>query len=311
MSAPQSETTTPSPLKLSSTFADFSKEEDILRIFANLPLQSSAEVGWKSIQLHRHSLSAGETQEFANPNHVIVIHESQQPIELEHIFDGKRQIESLHPQKVVFLPGGVPRRGTWKDTVEFMLLLLDPAVVARTAYESIDPDRIALLPRSIESDPLIYQFGASLKQVLQTQPHHSKLYAESMATALSAHLLQYYSTQKTPLQAFSGGLPKYKLSQAIDYIQAHLGDDISLTKLAEAVGMSQYHFSRLFKQTTGFSPYQYVIKCRVERGKELLRHNTLSITDISLEVGFSSHSHFTQNFKRLVGVTPKQFLSSS
>ncbi|MBE7385132.1 MAG: helix-turn-helix transcriptional regulator [Leptolyngbya sp. SIO1E4] len=308
MSESQSEMTDKIHLELSSSLADFTKEEDVLRIFSSLPLQSSADAGWKSIQLHHHFLPAGETQEFANPNHVIVIHESQQPIELEHTFDGKRQSEFLHPQKIVFLPEGIPRRGTWEDTVEFTLILLDPIAVTRTAYESIDPDRISLLPQSMESDPLIYQFGTALRQVLQMQPQPSKLYAESMATALSAHLLQYYATQKKPLQAFSGGLPKHKLRQAIDYIQAHLADDISLATIAEVVGMSQYHFSRLFKQTTGFSPYQYVIKCRVERGKELLLQKERNITDISLQVGFSSHSHFTQNFKRLIGVTPKKFV---
>lgn len=294
--------------QLPSPFFDFTKEKDILQIFANLPLQSSAEAGWESIQLQHYCQSAGETQEFANPSHVIVIHESQQPIELKHTFNDKQQIEFLRPQQIGLIPEGVARRGAWEDKVEFTLLFLDPIAVTRTAYESLDPDRVVLLPQFVESDPLIYQLSAALKNVLQTQPQHSKLYAESMATALSAHLLQYYSIQKTAIQAFSRGLPKYKLRQAIDYIQAHLGDNISLCAIANEVGMSRYHFSRQFKEATGFSPYQYTLKCRVERGKELLLQKKLSIAEISLEVGFSSQSHFTQNFKRLMGVTPKELI---
>ena len=122
--------------KLPSSFVDFTKEEDILRIFAPLPLQSSAEAGWKSIQSQHHSLPAGETQEFANPNHVIVIHESKQSIALEHTFDDKHQVEHLGLQQIILLPEGVPRRGNWKDNVEFTLLLLDPIAVTRTAHES-------------------------------------------------------------------------------------------------------------------------------------------------------------------------------
>ena len=291
-----------------SPFLDFTKEENILQIFEAPPLQSSAKAGWQSIQLQHYSQLAGETHEFANPSHVIVIHQSQQPIELQHTFDGKKQIELLRPQQVGLLPQGVPRRGVWQDKVEFTLLLLDPVAVTRTAYESIDPDRITLIPRFTQSDPLIYQLGAALSNVLQTQPQNSQLYAESMATALSAHLLQFYSTQKKAIQSFSGGLPPYKLQQAIDYIQAHLTEDISLTEIADFVGISRYHFSRLFKKATGYSPYQYTIKCRVERSKELLRRKNLNITDVALEVGFSSPSHFTQSFKKLMGITPRQFI---
>lgn len=297
--------------KLPSPFADFTKEEDILRIFANLPLQSSAEAGWKSIQLQHYFQAAGETQEFANPSHVIVIHESPHPIELEYTFDDRHHMECLRPQQIVLLPEGVSRRGVWENNVEFTLLILDPIAITRTAYESIEPDRITLLPQSMQTDPLIYQIGAALRNVLQTQPQQSKLYAESMATALSAHLLQHYSTQKPSLKSFSGGLPKYKLRQAIDYIQAHLADDISLSAIAQSVGMSQYHFSRLFKQATGFSPYQYVVKCRVERGKELLLQKKFTIAEVALEVGFSNQGHFTQNFKRLIGVTPKQLVMTN
>jgi AraC family transcriptional regulator len=69
--------------------------------------------------------------------------------------------------------------------------------------------------------------------------------------------------------------------------------------------MSPYHFSRLFKQSTGHSPYQFVIKCRVERARELLLNSDLSIAQITYTVGFANQSHLTNHFKRMLGVTPK------
>ncbi|WP_197036096.1 helix-turn-helix domain-containing protein [Fischerella sp. PCC 9605] len=101
------------------------------------------------------------------------------------------------------------------------------------------------------------------------------------------------------------------MQQAIDYIQAHLAEDISLETIATEVGMSRYYFCRLFKQSTGMSPYQYLLKCRIERAKVLLLQGQQSITDIAIQVGFANQSQFGRHFKRFTGVTPKQFWQRS
>ena len=77
--------------------------------------------------------------------------------------------------------------------------------------------------------------------------------------------------------------------------------------IAEIQKLPQYHFSRLFKEATGLAPYQFVMKCRVERAKELILHRELNIAEIALKVGFNSQSNLTQYFKRFTGVTPKQY----
>jgi AraC family transcriptional regulator len=91
----------------------------------------------------------------------------------------------------------------------------------------------------------------------------------------------------------------------IDYIHANLDCNIGLTELADLAQMSLSHFSRLFKQSTGYSPHQFVIKCRVDRARELLLKSDLSIADITYQVGFANQGHLTNHFKRLLGVTPK------
>ena len=97
-----------------------------------------------------------------------------------------------------------------------------------------------------------------------------------------------------------------QLQPAIDYIKTHLDCDLSLVKVAEVINISSTYFASLFKRTTGFSPHQYVIQQRVKRAKLLLATTDLAIADIALQVGFSSQSHLTQQFKRLTGMTPKQ-----
>jgi AraC family transcriptional regulator len=82
-----------------------------------------------------------------------------------------------------------------------------------------------------------------------------------------------------------------------------------LAELAAIVRLSQYHFAHLFKQSTGISPHQYLIRWRIERAKQLLAMGNLSIAAIAQTVGFASQGHFTYHFKRLVGVTPRVFHS--
>ncbi|MBD1852061.1 AraC family transcriptional regulator [Leptolyngbya sp. GB1-A1] len=102
------------------------------------------------------------------------------------------------------------------------------------------------------------------------------------------------------------GLTRIQLQQVLNYIQTHLERDLSLAELAETLNLSPTYFASVFKQAIEVSPHQYVIQQRVERAKLMLSKTDLAISDIALQVGFSSQSHLTQQFKRLTGVTPKQ-----
>ncbi len=97
-----------------------------------------------------------------------------------------------------------------------------------------------------------------------------------------------------------------QLQQVLDYINTHLNRDLSLVQIAGVINISPTYFASLFKRATGISPHQYVIQQRVERAKLLLSKTDLMIADIALQVGFSSQSHLTQQFKRLTSMTPKQ-----
>jgi AraC family transcriptional regulator len=102
-------------------------------------------------------------------------------------------------------------------------------------------------------------------------------------------------------------LPRAKLRQTIDYINANLERNLSLLELAELVQMSPHYFARLFKQSTGISPHQYMLTCRIEKAQKLLTKQDLSLAEISLQVGFHDQSRFTSMFRKHTGVTPKKY----
>jgi AraC family transcriptional regulator len=109
------------------------------------------------------------------------------------------------------------------------------------------------------------------------------------------------------LVVYKGGLTRLRLKRALDYIQANLGSEIHLEDLARAVGLSPFHFAKLFKLSTGSTPHQYVLQRRLERATELLRSAELSLSEVALECGFADQSHFANVFRRFMGVTPSQF----
>lgn len=95
--------------------------------------------------------------------------------------------------------------------------------------------------------------------------------------------------------------------QAIAYIENHFNTEINLTELAQYVNLTAFHFSRVFKKYTGYSPYEYVLNFRINHAKQLLQNTNLSIKKISLTSGFNSDTHFITTFKKHTNLTPKQF----
>ncbi len=94
----------------------------------------------------------------------------------------------------------------------------------------------------------------------------------------------------------------------IDYIYENIGEDLKVKDMAGIIGISPFHFSRLFKSYTGSPPHQYIMQVRIERAKEMLLAGTYALSDIAYTLGLSSQSHFNSFFKQYTGQTPQQFI---
>ncbi|NOT56851.1 MAG: helix-turn-helix transcriptional regulator [Deltaproteobacteria bacterium] len=123
---------------------------------------------------------------------------------------------------------------------------------------------------------------------------------------MPSFLRGYSGTRPSPAEG-TGGLSPYKLRRTISYIKDHLEQDLSLVTLAAVVETSVAHFGRMFKQATGRSPHQYVLRCRMERARQLLVETDLSLAELALQVGCADQSHFTALFRAHFGLTPKAY----
>ena len=97
------------------------------------------------------------------------------------------------------------------------------------------------------------------------------------------------------------------VERALAFIEAHLGERLTLPAIAHDLGVNPYHFAHLFKRSLGIAPHQYVMRRRVERAKVLLAQTHLPIADIAFALGFANQSHFSALFRRATGLTPHAY----
>jgi AraC family transcriptional regulator len=102
-------------------------------------------------------------------------------------------------------------------------------------------------------------------------------------------------------------IPTSRLKKVFDYVEAYLHQDIHLSDLASIAAMSPYYFARLFKNSTGVSPHQYVIQRRIDRAQQMLRASKTSIFEIGVRVGYADPKHFRTLFRREVGLSPNDY----
>jgi AraC-like DNA-binding protein len=154
-------------------------------------------------------------------------------------------------------------------------------------------------------DPVLTSAARGIAAEIQDQSPLGTLLVESYVGIMFAQLLRLQ--RSTPATPRSGGLSPAKLSRVMARIEEDLDADMSLSKLSDLAGLSIPQFCRAFKESVGVAPYTFILKIRLARAKEFLRHSEMSVTDIALTCGFSSSSHFANIFRREVGMTPAAF----
>ena len=275
---------------------------------------SSVGTRWNDILLEQRNIPNCELTDVTYKHrHVVVINighsttwEFKKEGRFRHFFKGRGAI-SLFPSHQPFSGRLKVERGLFANV---LFLALDPIFVSRVA-ESLDTNRIELVEQRRSSDPTVRHIGMALRAGIQSGDGIDRMYGEALSTALAIHLLREYGAAVLGSKRQYGGLPREKLMRAVEYIQDQLDADLTVSAIAQAVCISPYHFSRLFKESTGRSPYQYVVEARARKAKELLITGKFTISEVAYDVGFVDQSHLTRHFKRVFGLTPKTLLSQS
>ena len=135
-------------------------------------------------------------------------------------------------------------------------------------------------------------------------------FLDSVTTALASYLVRHYSAASAVLENATGGLPPSVLRRCIEFIQTHLEDNLRLSDLAKEANISSSHLIRSFRQTTGKTPYQYLLHQRIDRARSLMRDLSTPLTQVALASGFADQHHLARVFRRITGVTPSSYRRS-
>jgi AraC family transcriptional regulator len=231
------------------------------------------------------------------------------PREFEAHYAGVARVVPPPAGSILMVPAGSPARWRWSSHSDSLHVFLEPGLVARVAAEAfdLDPARASVGPLDGLDHPQLRTAMLAVNDELTAGAAGDRLAAESLAHLLAVHLIRNASSPRPPTRRTSGALPQRKLRAVVEYIEEHLDTGLTLERMAAVVHLSPYHFARQFKQATGLPPHQYVITRRVERAKEFLHEGDLSLAEVAASAGFCDQSQFCHHFKRLVGVTPRQF----
>ncbi len=157
-------------------------------------------------------------------------------------------------------------------------------------------------------DPFIHNIAIKFRDLLINTHSEERIYGESLVVALIIHLSHEYPAANRGQFVPKGKLRAHQLKEVIDFTRSCMHYNVGLEELASLVNLSPYHFGRLFKQTVGFSPYQFVLLQKIEYAKRLMRQKSGPIGEIAYQLNFSDQAHFSNAFRKATGISPREFM---
>jgi AraC family transcriptional regulator len=283
---------------------------DWLKIVPFESVAASHRLGWVGLEAVRYRVSPTfELNPPALTHHWLVLF-ARPPEVLDLRYEGVKRHVPPPAGAISLVPAGSPARWCSSGRRDGLHIYLEAGLVARVAAEAfgLDPARLTVPPLDGLDLPHLRAAMWAVDAELRAGGAGGSLAAESLANVLAVHLIRHVTARRRPERGRDDALPRGRLRAVVEYIEEHLDAGPTLEQLAAVAHLSVYHFARQFKTATGLPPHQYVIARRVERAKQLLQGGgDISLAEVAAHAGFSDQSRFGHHFKRLVGVTPRQF----
>jgi AraC family transcriptional regulator len=276
----------------------------------NRIIAHSADLGWRS--LHAAIIEEGPFHALEPPiqNPSLIYHLSRPTDVTRRIEGAGRDRALIGPRRFCLTPGEAATHWEHSGRPEILQVYLRQSVyqVAVNEMYGCDAAEAEIVPRFAMIDPLLEQLAIATAAALR-EGTEDGLYIDSITQMMAVHLARTHSSRSrsASLSPAPPGISGGKMRRLMEFIEANLDGDLTLEKMAADVGISPLYLPRAFKAAFGQSPHQYVLRRRIERAKELLRDTATPVVDVALASGFSSQSHLSNWFLRLVGVSPAAY----
>jgi AraC family transcriptional regulator len=268
---------------------------------------SSINSDWSGFRLDIYRLPAGSVLEntYVTNATVALVTAGRANVQV-HVGGAKLQVVAEPGRIGLLCPEYEIKTASWSSCLEVAFVevcgpLLGPLANGRSgAYQPLLSSLHGIWDMQVQT--LIRAMLAELR----AECCIGHIYAESLSLALAACLTKRYSPSGSEMdKRRRPRLTPHQLRLIREYIKDDLANNPSLNQIAAVARISPYHFSRLFKNTVGMTPHQYVLRERIAESRILLNSRDMSIAEVALSLGFASQSHFSDVFRKMTGRTPK------
>jgi len=267
---------------------------------------TSFDLDLDGIIVRHGALSGFKAKDLVAPFHSFLMNISDHDIAWYIFSDENTKKVLMEPNHIFFNPANVTFSRYTADCYEFILVLIEPKKL-----ESLIPifsDKYSFIETYCIKDPNLEHIFRLLLSEVQAGNQNGKLFVENIISNLAFHFVKNYSEEQSRnLVENVGGFSSSELEKAFLYIDKNISENYKIEKLAKEFGISKFNFIKRFKSSTNVTPHQFIINKKLERSKNLLKEDSLSLTDITYMLNFSDQSHFSNSFKKMYGMTPREF----
>lgn len=244
--------------------------------------------------------------------HHVLLNLCDTPHRVQNRRDGELRDFIFNKHEIVVTPAGVRSGWRWFGKSDVIVITLDPGRVEAFAHRELgivlDRQQLTNMPQFSDAD--LCHAGIILRDALENDDLTSGVMFEAMSRVFLVKLLQNYGQRRAEELARSARFTADHFRRVLAFVRANLEQNITVEDLATEAGMSPSHFSRVFKETIGETPMQYVLAYRIEQAIDLMKDPTRQLSEIAVACGFSDQAHFSRSFKQIMGMTPRQHRSN-
>lgn len=187
---------------------------------------------------------------------------------------------------------------------DFMLFEISPESLSKIADDAEMPGVTSLSAETASRDIVLANLARALLPALEKPDEANALFVDQMTTAIGTYLIQRYGGKSEATSIRVRSLSRAQENLAKSLLLENLDGNVSISEVAQVCNLSRGYFIRAFRETTGMTPYQWVLHERIERARHLLRRSDTSLAEVAISCGFADQSHFTRVFASIVGTTP-------
>ncbi len=274
--------------------------------------RTSEKFGWRSV--HAALGKASPYQASYPPIKHTHITLFISPADIEYFIDGRKVRKILHSGMYTIIPKNTSYREKLHAPSDVLRIHVKESVLRYVSENllSINPSDCKITPAIGTDDPLVARVGELFNGAMRDLAALSSLQADHLSVILATRLIQNHTTSPVfSVRNSDGKLTKTQIDAINTYIFDNIGNPVRIKDLSRISGCSLGYFIKQFKNSTGFTPHQYVMRLRIDHAKRLLVQGKSRLAAIAIDCGFSGQEHMTHVFKSILGVTPGQFIKQS